>query len=576
MIFKYNSLFIYSEKNSLFFFTEFSEHVNLIHGPNTSGKSTLIQSLVYVFGINDVKEHLDEILALEVFFRLDFSITTPDGVTEDIILIRDSGILHIKREGRPTLVFNGVNGNSSFEHIKLKKYFHELFGFTLFLESKEEFKPAPIEAIFLPYYISQSVGWVYLRKSFSSLDYYRNFKDDFLDYYLGIETALDRERKKILEAEILKLQKEQNFFTEMEQNDLSLQVMKISDEDFTARSLVYLEEYKKLQDEAAQTEKEYLVRCNELSFLNERKSVITRIKNNQIKQQPEDDNCPMCEQSLPSSFERVYIHLQESNDSIEQLKLVKEKIIDVQATVNSLRSSIEKLKEKINLNYQIFKSYSEQNISMDSWMSTKANIRLDENIVNKIGRIAIDLKAKNDEMNGYKTEKQVLEERNRKSYAFKDMFEKSLVEMDVKALTDERFTSLYKIAAFPFQGVELHKTVMAYHFVLNSLISESPGIHRLPFVLDAVFKEDIDEENKDRIIQFIAKNRPKKTQLFLSISEKTDKPSQVARYANDYFKGNIKLILIGNGKDKRALLRPYDNEQPLLLEQSLNIINNVN
>ncbi|WP_354457362.1 hypothetical protein [Mucilaginibacter sp. UYP25] len=549
--------------------------MNLIHGPNTSGKSTLMQSLVYVFGINDVKEHLEEILALDVFFRLDFSITT-DGITEDLILIRDSGILYIKRDGRPTLVFNGVNGNSSFEHVKLKKYFHELFGFTLFLESKEEFKPAPIEAIFLPYYISQSVGWVYLRKSFSSLDYYRNFKDDFLDYYLGIETALDREKKKLLEAEILKLQKEQNFLTEMEQNDLSLQVMKISDEDFTARSLAYLEEYKKLQDEVAQAEKEYLVRCNELSFLNERKSVITRIKNNQIKQQPEDDNCPMCEQSLPNSFERVYIYLQENNDSIEQLKLVKEKIIDVQSTVNSLRGSIEKLKEKINLNYQIFKSYSEQNISMDSWMSTKANIKLDENIVNKIGKIAIDLKAKNDEMSGYKTEKQVLEERNRKSYAFKDMFEKSLVEMDVKALTDERFTSLYKIAAFPFQGVELHKTVMAYHFVLNKLISESPNIHRLPFVLDAVFKEDIDEENKDVIVNFIAKNRPKKTQLFLSISEKTDKPSQVARYASEYFKGNAKLILIGNGKDKRALLRPYNNEQPLLLEQSLNIINNVN
>jgi len=574
MTFKYNSLFIYSEKNSLFFFTEFNDHVNLVHGPNTSGKSTLIQSLVYVFGINDVKEHLEEILALDVFSRLDLSITD-NGLSENFIFIRDNGILYIKREDRPTLVFNGVNGNSSFEHIKLKKYLHELFGFTLFLESKEEFKPAPIEAIFLPYYISQSVGWVYLRKSFSSLDYYRNFKDDFLDYYLGIETALDRVRKKILEAEILRLQKEQNFLTEMEQKDLSLQVMKIADEDFTSRSLAYLEEYKTLQDEVAQLEKEYLVKCNELSFLNERKSVITRIKNNQIKQQPEDNNCPMCEQSLPYSYERIYIHLQESNDSIEQLKLVKERIINVQASVNSLRSNIEKLKEKINLNYQIFKTYSEGNISMDTWMSTKASIKLDENIVTKIGKIAIELKSKNDEMSGYKTEQQVLEERNRKSYTFKDRFEKSLVEMDVKELTDERFTSLYKIAAFPFQGVELHKTVMAYHFVLNNLISESPNIHRLPFVLDAVFKEDVDEENKDVIVQFIAKNKPKDTQVFLSISEKTDKPSQVARYAKEYFKGDVKLILIGDGKKKRALLRPYNNDQPSLLLESLNIINNV-
>ena len=53
-----------------------------------------------------------------------------------------------------------------------------------------------METMFLPYYVSQDVGWVYLRKSFSNLNFYKNFKEDFLDYYLGIENVIDREEKK--------------------------------------------------------------------------------------------------------------------------------------------------------------------------------------------------------------------------------------------------------------------------------------------------------------------------------------------------------------------------------------------
>lgn len=86
-------------------------------------------------------------------------------------------------------------------------------------------------------------------------------------------------------------------------------------------------------------------------------------------------------------------------------------------------------------------------------------------------------------------------ERFNKEKDFKGIFKKYLNDMQLFNVTEPRYTDFYKINSFPFQGVELHKTVMSYHFALNSLIRETNNIHRLPFMLDAILKEDIDDRN---------------------------------------------------------------------------------
>ena len=54
-ILKYKSFFAYSESSNKYFYTSFSEGINLVYGRNTSGKSTLIQAILYTFGNNDLK-----------------------------------------------------------------------------------------------------------------------------------------------------------------------------------------------------------------------------------------------------------------------------------------------------------------------------------------------------------------------------------------------------------------------------------------------------------------------------------------------------------------------------------------
>jgi hypothetical protein len=123
-----------------------------------------------------------------------------------------------------------------------------------------------------------------------------------------------------------------------------------------------------------------------------------------------------------------------------------------------------------------------------------------------------------------------------------------------------------------FQGVELHKTVMSYHFALNSLIKKTDDIHRFPFMLDAILKEDIDDRNFDFILSFVGKNLPTDTQSFVSISEYTDdklvkdgeEVNAIRRLkAQDikerYFPSSTSLFFIGDGKHERKFLsKPLD------------------
>ena len=221
----YKNIFIYSEDKNTSFFTDFSERINIIHGRNTSGKSTLIQAIHYTFGINDEKHKLTEILNENVIFRLDFVLKKEQN--ENITIIRDNDFLYIKRENKPLEKFSGINGNNSKEHINLKEYLDDLFGFNLHLESSGEYKPASLEAMFLPYYVAQDYGWVLALKSFRGLDFFRNFKYDYYDYYLGIINEYDRVEKQNLEKEKKELENQIKFLTNIEQQKDELKLLKI-------------------------------------------------------------------------------------------------------------------------------------------------------------------------------------------------------------------------------------------------------------------------------------------------------------------------------------------------------------
>ncbi|GIP25802.1 hypothetical protein J23TS9_09320 [Paenibacillus sp. J23TS9] len=567
-----NKLFAYSESKNKYFYTEFDQGINIIYGKNTSGKSTIFQMLLYTLGINDNNDYLKEIIEEGAFLRVDFQVIN-NRESEKITFVRDDETIFIKRVDKPIMRFNGIRANQSAEHIKLKGFLHELFNFTLKLENKEGYKAAPIEAMFLPYYIPQSVGWVYLRKSFSSFEYYKNLKEDYLDYYLGIESLVDRDKKQELERKLKSKEDEIKFYLNLENSNDEFQITKLVDEEFVEESLEYIKLHSDNQVLLNENEEEYISKCNEQSYYKERLSLLRKVSRHHKKQNPLEGACPACDRELSFSITSSYKYFQEENDTEAEMVKCKAMIKKLQGEINSLGKLINVRKENNLKTYGILKRYFNHNISFDSWLNNKVNIQLIHDIKYKLGVLSTEKITIENSLKGFKTEEEVQKSRISKSKEFERIFLGYIDDLGVKTLKEDRYISLYNISAFPSQGVELHKTVLAYNFALNKLIEKTDGIHRFPFMLDAIFKEDIEQSNKNAIIEFIGKNKPNDTQLILSIAETKENEKSIHEYNKKYFNGRAKLICIGEGVRERAFLTQYDGSMENYLDETLNIIN---
>lgn len=495
-IFKIDNFLIFTTNRDKYFFTDFEEELNVIYGRNTAGKSTLVQLILYTLGINDDRKKLYTILKENIVTRLECTIN--DTKT---IFVREDDSLFIDHSDEPVLVFSGISANQSAEHIKLKNYLHNYFNFNLELEYNSALTSAPIETIFLPYYISQSVGWVYLRKSFSNLEFYKDFKNYFLDYYVGIEDITDILKKRDLEAELKAIRNQSKVITEFEDKNEDIDIARLNNEIHSEKIGEFVEMVSSKKSEILKLESEYVNKSNELSFARQRISVIRKVKRNHDKQSPDLNSCPTCTQDLPSSTEAIYNYFQEKQDNQELLVQLKEKVKTIQSKLNSISKNIIKLKTEFQKDYNVFAKYKSDDVTLEQWIDNKANLQLAKNLTLKLGELTKQENIIKDQLKEYKTEDHIKADRISKSAIFESIFSKLISEMNLPDFTESRFTRLYEISSFPHQGVALLKTVMAYHFAFNKLISQTSYVHRLPFILDGIFKEDVDPIERERILK---------------------------------------------------------------------------
>lgn len=562
---KFSRLFVSSESNNLCFYDEFSSGTNIISGRNTSGKSSLIQSLLYAFGVNDVSENLSEILECKPTFRVDFT-KTVGGVDGEFTIVREPKSIYVKEPNGKVVPFHGVDADNSVEHVKLKDYIRGLVEFTLYLEQKGELKSAPLESMFLPYYISQSVGWVYLRESFANLQYYKGFKDDYLDYYLGISSNFDRVKHRTLTQKRDRLTADINNLKRYSKKS-AFQFSNLVDEEFGEQAEEYIENYVEKSNVLEDERNKYIQLCNELSLLQNHHKILKRTKRNIKKQNYNDvDHCPACTQVLSYSLEGLYSHYQKYNDTVELESHITDKLTDKKSKIHTSNKKITTIRNEINDDYGVLLKENIDGVTFEQWVANKANVTLYKKMQADIDSSVGDLKKVKDSLSSMVTEKETLVERHKQEKTFRKLFSSYTSQLALKPLTDPRYLDLYKIQSFPRQGVELHKTVMAYHFALNAMIAKSKTAHRLPFLLDAILKEDIDETSLETILSFVGNNLPQDTQTFISISEhvkdissteKDVKPIEKLRVKSvkdTYFSENSKLIYIGRGKDERKFL----------------------
>lgn len=565
---KINKIFIHSEVNNKSFFTEFGAKLNVIYGANTSGKSTLIQLILFTFGINDNKAKLTKILSENIFTRLDITIRKEN---ENLIysFIRKDETIYIKDyKVDKVITFNGISGNNSVEHHKLKEFFNKLLNFDLLLETKSGISQAPIETIFLPYYVSQDVGWVYLRKSFSNLDFYKNFKEDFLDYYLGITRLEDKEKRKSLENELNEKNQRYNFYLNFEKTDSEIENSKLIDSSFKGKGQDFINDITERKANLLKYENQYVKQSNLLTYNNQRLSVISKVSRNHKHQFPGKDSCPICQQVLPIDTKEIYEYYQEENDTSKVKEYIQSENKKIQSELNSLNKKTEKLRVQLADDYNRHVVYSANNVTLDEWIKTQANIKLETSINENIGKLTLQIAEIKEQLKAFKDDNDIESERFIKNKKFKEYYGINNIMLDVPKLEDNRFNYVYDLSSFPFQGVELHLAVLSYHFSFNKIINETENIHRLPLILDSIFKEDLDVISKENILKFICKNQPNDTQTIISIADNKSKDPKITGYAKEFFNSETKLICIGNSIEKESILKEHDHTLDSILNDT--------
>lgn len=567
-----NKIFVHSELNKKSFYTEFGNKLNVIYGANTSGKSTLIQLILFTFGINDNKTKLVKILSENIFIRIDISIKNSITNTDYTFIRKDETIFIKNSNSNKVTIFNGISGNNSVEHHKLKEFINGLLNFDLLLETKSGISKAPIETIFLPYYVSQDVGWVYLRKSFSNLDFYKNFKEDFLDYYLGITRLEDKEARKLIENELLEKLQKHNFYLNFEKTDSVIENSKLLDDSFKGKGQEFINEITKRKASLLEFENRYVKQSNLLTYNTQRLSVISKVSRNHNHQFPGKDNCPVCQQLLPIDTKQVYEYYQEENDTIKIKAEIQAENKKLQSELNSINKQIEELRTLLAEDYQKHIVYSNKNVTLDEWIKAQANLKLATSINENIGKLAKEIVDLREKLKAFKDDDDIQSERLTKNKKFKEFYNLNNIALDVPRLDDTRFNYVYELSSFPFQGVELHLAVLSYHFAFNKIINETENIHRFPLILDSIFKEDLDGNSKEKILNFICNNKPIDTQTIISVADNKTKDTKIEFYTNKFFSIDTKLICIGNSINKESILKEHDSTLDEILNDSFEIM----
>lgn len=273
---------------------------------------------------------------------------------------------------------------------------------------------------------------------------------------------------------------------------------------------------------------------------------------------------------MPSSPEIIYRYYQDINDTEKQINEIREHLPQKTGTFNTIKNKIEELQKAISANYDLYNKYNVDDLNIDTWLSSKVNVKLVESVTQKIGQLSVDLDSLKTEMQEFATEDAVNKQRDNKSRRFADYFKRNLQQLGVKAFDDDRYTAIYKIPAFPKQGVELLKTLLAYNFAFCKIIQETGYVHNLPLLLDAIFKEDLDEENRKVIFKFLKDNVYHQT--IVSIADSQRNLVSADSYNEEFLDKKAKMICIGENKSERSFLKSYNGEHPELLKETLEIV----
>ena len=200
-----------------------------------------------------------------------------------------------------------------------------------------------------------------------------------------------KKKKKELKNTIIFLE---NF---VNQND-ELNFSKLQDESFISKSNEYLETYNKNKEKLIQSEREFLLKCSELTYNEERLKILKRVQKSLKEEKPLEGECTTCRQKLPGSMEHYYEYFQNVNHTNSEIEKIDKKNKSLKSYINSMKKKMSEQEEIISKDYSILEEYDIEGLTLENWLDNKTNAKIAKKIINQIDKAKIEINIINNEL----------------------------------------------------------------------------------------------------------------------------------------------------------------------------------
>ena len=530
--------------------------MTVIKGPNTTGKSSLIKTILWCFGseTNNMAQEwpLDKISVLVEFLCED----------KRYFVFRTKGMFGL---------FNGDGGliDKASKVSGFDKIFAKVIGFQLQVTTKsDDTVGAPASFLFAPSYIDQDEGWKDPVLQFKGLGRFKAAKKTILEYHTGQKSNKFYQIKSQIDAARIELSEPAG------EEKVLLRVIERVEEaresgHFTYDIEWFKEETDRLINECedlAKREQQYRIKASELehqrSSLRGQKDVATRIARElrglydyALEESKSGDGleCPTCGEIHTNDFPSRYKMLQDEDHCIDivaeiddqlkknerDLKLAKEEIDLTSQSIENIRSILSTKKQHVT-----FEDIIQSEGAKTSLETLRADLRMVREKLDRINAEIGSLERELNQVDDKKLRKKIMEK-------YRDLLHGNALSLSVPDFGNAKIDLPIKNT-----GSELPRAILAYFYAINKTMLQYGDAVLPPVIIDSPNQQDQDDDNLADILKFIAQNRLEGRQTVLAM---------VKDYGVEFggtsivFEGKKSLLDIDQYVEVSDFINPFEN-----------------
>lgn len=498
------------------------QHRVLIQGKNSTGKSSVVKSILRTFGA-------DPQIVPSTWIDADVSSFVKFRVDSDEFFIMKHGRIYGVFDSNKRLLgnFEGVTKG-------LNTFLGELFDFRMILTDKKEKSVIPPPAcFFMPFYIDQDTTWQKEWETFKGLQQFSRPKEAIAKYHTGIrpnEYYITRSEIDLIKNELKKIEDEiktlksvlKNLSDKLNQAQFNISLADFKDE---------IEDLLVECEELRQTENS--VKTNLSKFYSYKITLETQVKITErslieyqkdfkyaVEDLEEEIFCPTCGTVHRNSFAERFAIAQDEQGCLHLLSQLRQELFEINDKITKedekfkqntteltkIESLLQNMQGEVKLK-DVIESEGKKEVKsiFDSELERSNDLRIQR--AGKLFTLEEKLKG--------------LENKSRREVIM-NVFRSRMREFYLALDLNVPQTTFKIDHSTKETGSRRPRALIAYYFSILHVMKNYTTSCYAPIVIDSPNQQAQDRENLTRILAFINENQPPDSQLILALEDNHD------------------------------------------------------